>query len=369
MIEEYKKTIFIVDDTTEIIDILETILSKDYNIKFALNGEKALKKLFGSNDLPDLILLDIMMPEINGYDVCKRLKENEKTQQIPVIFVSAMDEVDDETKGFNLGAVDYITKPFNTAIVKTRVKTHIELSEARKTLERNNEQLKSVLKLREDMADMIMHDMRNMLGTIMGYSDLLIAKHDIPSKYIKYVQNIHTQSQHLNSFLNDMLIMAKTEKTQLVLNRSLVDLSHIFYFLESVHSIVASSKGIRLVFESIGDPRCISLDVKLFQRVLDNLISNALKFSPPESKVVVKAEYPQLETDKTRIYVIDEGMGIPEEHHNRLFKKFEIIEAKAHGVHQIGFGLAFCKMVVDAHNGNIFVKNNSPTGAVFTIEL
>ncbi len=368
MSEDHRKTVLIVDDTPEIVKILDKILNNDYNIKVVLNGEKALKKAFAQEPL-DLILLDIMMPEMDGYEVCKRLKANETTQKIPVIFISAMDEVNDETKGFDVGAVDYIIKPFSPAIVKARVKTHIELGAARRGLEKQNEQLQSILKLREDMANMIVHDMRNPVGAIMGYSDLLIMKQCISLQYLKYIQNIQKQAHQLNTFLNDMLIMAKTEKTQLVLNRSSIDLGAIFHSLEGVHAVTADSRGIKLIIESPQNSHQLSLDIKLFQRVLDNLIANALKFSPSESKVTVRTEYPESGTPKVRIQVIDEGRGIAKDDQERIFNKFEVVELKNKNIPQTGFGLAFCKTVVEAHGGHIFVTDNTPMGSIFNIEL
>jgi serine phosphatase RsbU (regulator of sigma subunit) len=132
------KTVLVVDDTPENIDLLDGVLNQDYKIKAALNGEKAVK-IAGSENPPDIILLDIMMPGMDGYEVCRRLKSEVKTQDIPVIFVTSMREVEDETKGLEVGAIDYITKPISPAIVKARVKNHLELKEAREYLKNQNE--------------------------------------------------------------------------------------------------------------------------------------------------------------------------------------------------------------------------------------
>ena len=133
-----KSTVLVVDDTPENIDLLDGILNRDHKIKAALNGEKALK-IAGSENPPDIILLDIVMPDMDGYEVCRRLKSDAKTQDIPVIFVTSMSEVEDETKGLDIGAIDYITKPISPAIVQARVKNHLELKEAREYLKNQNE--------------------------------------------------------------------------------------------------------------------------------------------------------------------------------------------------------------------------------------
>jgi sigma-B regulation protein RsbU (phosphoserine phosphatase) len=135
-----KGTVLVVDDSPENIDLLGGVLSQDYKIKVALNGEKALK-IAGSEKPPDIILLDIMMPGMDGYEVCRRLKSDPKTRDIPVIFITSMSEVEDETKGLALGAIDYITKPIRSPIVQARVKSHLELKEARELLKNQNKTL------------------------------------------------------------------------------------------------------------------------------------------------------------------------------------------------------------------------------------
>jgi sigma-B regulation protein RsbU (phosphoserine phosphatase) len=140
-------TVLVVDDTPDNIDLLDGVLNRDYKVKAALNGEKALK-IAESDNPPDIILLDIMMPGMDGYEVCRRLKSDAKTQDIPVIFVTSMSEIEDETKGLDVGAIDYITKPISPAIVKARIKNHLELKEAREYLKNQNEILEQQVEKR-----------------------------------------------------------------------------------------------------------------------------------------------------------------------------------------------------------------------------
>jgi sigma-B regulation protein RsbU (phosphoserine phosphatase) len=137
-----KYTILLVDDSPENIDLIGDVLKQTYNIKVALNGEMALK-IARSDNPPDIILLDIMMPNMDGYEVCQRLKSDTQTHDIPVIFVTSMGDIEDETKGLEIGAIDYIAKPINSGIVKARVKNHLELKEAREYLKNQNEILES----------------------------------------------------------------------------------------------------------------------------------------------------------------------------------------------------------------------------------
>ena len=196
-----KSTILVVDDTPENIDVLNGILKPEYQIKVALNGEKALK-VAQSDPQPDLILLDIMMPDIDGYEVCQRLKSDPKTAKIPIIFVSAMTEVTDETKGFSLGAVDYITKPVSPAIVRARVKNHLSLTAARQQLETLSQKLGKYLSpqiyrsIFEGTRDTLLETSRKKLtiffSDIVGFT---ARTDDMESEDLTYI---------LNSYLNIM---------------------------------------------------------------------------------------------------------------------------------------------------------------------
>lgn len=146
MSEAIKHTILVVDDTPENIEILVGILGDEYKVKVAINGEKALA-IANSDSPPELILLDIMMPNMDGFEVCKRLKENPKTSEIPVIFVTAKGETEDESRGFELGASDYITKPISAPIVKVRVKTHLELFMKNRMLNEKVEELQKSIRI------------------------------------------------------------------------------------------------------------------------------------------------------------------------------------------------------------------------------
>ena len=162
-----KPKVLLVDDVSENIQILMETLKNEYAIIAATNGERALK-LALAEPMPDIILLDIMMPEMDGYEVCKRLKKNEKTRNIPVIFVTAMQEMEDEKMGFDVGAVDYITKPVSPPIVRARVKNHLALEFAKRTLEEQNQELREAVRLREDVEKITRHDLKSPLNMIIG---------------------------------------------------------------------------------------------------------------------------------------------------------------------------------------------------------
>jgi two-component system sensor histidine kinase/response regulator len=363
----YSSTILIVDDEPSARDTLEALLFREgYELAFAASGPEALARL--DELAPDVILLDVMMPGMDGFKVCQRLKTDKRWRNIPIILVTGLDSKEDLALGLSVGADDFLSKPVNGLELRARVRSMLRIK-------KQHDELEVTLRLREDLADMIVHDMRNPLTSILGWSELLLTRNLTTPESLECMDRIHTQARRLNSFLNDMLILAKMKAGKPILNRSIVDVNQLVLEVEKSHSVIARSKRIHLAIDLPDESRQISLDTNLFQRMLDNLVSNALKFSPSESTVTLHVEYPEAKTaspsqePRVRIQVLDEGPGIAEEHRDRIFDKFEIVALKGRDLSQVGLGLAFCKMVVEAHGGQIFVDANEPEGAVFTVEI
>ena len=178
-------------------------------------------------------------------------------------------------------------------------------------------------------------------------------------------------ADRLDSFINDMLMLAKMEHRSLHLNLKESDINQLVLDAEKHFSIVAKSKGIQLNLILPSPPLVISMDSNLFRRIIANLLINALQFSPKNTTVTLNLSAVHTTNNEIhlRMQVIDEGQGIPEEYRNRIFEKFEVVDLKKKGVKQIGLGLTFCKMAVDAHGGKIFVRPNNPKGSVFTVEI
>jgi signal transduction histidine kinase len=337
------------------------LFNEGYNLTFATSGFETLNYL--EKEMPDVILLDVLMPEMDGLEVCTRIRANKRWRHIPIILVTVLDDQEDLVRGLEAGADDFLHKPVNEPELRARVRSMLRIK-------KQYDELQAALRLREDLAYMIVHDMRSPLTTIQGFSELLLLKNVVPREHRDDIQQVHVQARRLNSFLNDMLIVAKTESGELILKRSSVDPCQLLVGMKENHEVIAQSKGIQILLDLPSESRPVLLDENLFQRVLDNLISNALKFSPAESKITLKLEYPPSNSKfQIRLQVIDEGPGIPEEHQARIFDKFEIVALKQRGITQVGLGLTFCKMVIDAHAGKICVESNSPTGSIFTIEV
>jgi signal transduction histidine kinase len=362
-----RNTILVVDDEFHAQDIMEGFLSPEgYELAFAASGAETLDCL--RTRPPDVILLDVLLPDMDGFEVCRQIKAEADWQHIPVIIVTVLGGKVDLIRGFEAGADDFLHKPVNELELRARVRSMVRIK-------KQYDELKANLELREDLARMIMHDMRAPLNIIAGYSKLSQEVDIDTDQKTEFAQKIEDQARRLNSFLTDMLVVAKMEAGQLILNRSLVDINDLVNQIKTSHGVIAQSNGVRLEINLPANSREVSVDPNLFHRVLDNLVSNALKFSPAGSTVWVNIENlpgtyePQTDMSSIRVKVVDEGPGIPEDHRDRIFDKFEVAALQRRGVAQVGLGLAFCKMVIDAHGGWIRVDENQPEGSIFTVEI
>lgn len=358
--------ILIVDDEPTARETLADLLAlQEYTLGFAANGQETLACMVEFQ--PDLVLLDVMMPHMDGYEVCRRLKADKKWLNVPVILVTALDGRDDLVRGLDAGADEFLSKPVNGAELRARVRSMLRIKKA-------YDDLFSTLKLREELADMIVHDMKNLLNTISHYTELLLLRDTLQPAETEMVNGINLQLHRLDTFANDILLVAKMEENRLILHRTKVDVNQLVKNVQSNHRVVAESKQIGMVADLPADSKPMPLDKNLFSRVLDNLLSNALKFSPAESAVTIRVAYSDNnssgpESAALCLQVIDNGPGVPANQHDKIFDKFKIIDLKKKGISQIGLGLAFCKMVVEAHGGRIYVTDNEPQGAIFNIEI
>ena len=356
-------TILIVDDESVARDVLEGFLFREgYKLTYASNGPEALALVKKSP--PDTILLDVMMPEMDGFKVCQRLKSDGRWRHIPIILVTALGGKDDLVRGLDAGADDFLNKPVNDLELRARVRSVLRIKQ-------QYDDLQAALSMREDLAHMIVHDMRTPLSAIIGYSDLLLMQNKLASEQAETINKISAEARRLNSFMNDMLMVAKMEAEQLIVNRTPVDMIQLIRRAIESHEVMAHSKGIEFRLDMPPESQKVLVDQNLIQRLLDNLISNALKYSPPKSVVTLSLKYLQgtnTPTPQFQLNVLDQGIGIAPEDRERIFDKYAIAALKHKGS-QVGLGLAFCKMVADAHQGRIYVEANEPVGSVFTVEI
>jgi signal transduction histidine kinase len=360
-----KPQILIVDDEPYARQAVEMLLMKEsYELFFAEDAHEALAQL--DDEIPDVILSDVMMPNMDGFELCQRIKRNPKWTHVPIILVTALDSKQDLARGLEAGADDFLHKPINGLELRARVRSMLRIK-------LRHDELQAALQMRQDLANMIVHDIRSPLSTILIYCDLLEAELD---GHVDTLETIRGEANRLSSFLTDMLMMAKMEHGRLMLSQSPVDVNVLATAVRDSYEPMARLKEINLTLELPEESRKLSLDANLWRRVLDNLVSNAIKFSPTGGNITLRLQYDGAgvtsdngSSPHLKLQVIDEGPGIAQEHFETIFDKFKIVATGRRDVKQVGLGLAFCKMVVEAHNGRIFVAANEPRGSIFTVEL
>jgi signal transduction histidine kinase len=358
-------SILIVDDTAENLRLLTNMLGdKGFEVRPVTSGRQALQA--AERSAPDLVLLDITMPEMDGYEVCRRLKEHAALRDIPVIFLTALTDTADKLKAFGAGGVDYISKPFQIDEVLARVKAHIALRRAQKELAENYERLRELEKVRDHLVHLIVHDMRSPLAIIMGNLDLMqMLEEDKLSPEAAVRLNSAAQGvRNLTNMTNDLLDVSKMEEGKLTLKLARCDVVALAREVAEGISTLDTSRTITVDGDG---PVQASCDAGIVQRIFQNLLSNAVKHTPDGSTVRVTAVEAG---DKVRISVIDSGPGVPAEAREKIFEKFGAVETRSdQKYHSVGLGLAFCKLAVQAHGGRIGVDDGEKGGGVFWFEL
>lgn len=378
--------ILIVDDTESNIDVLVDILGDQYDLSIAMSGERALK--LAMEDTPDLILLDIMMPGINGYDTCRKLKESPETLGIPVIFVTARSEVEDEFLGFTVGGVDYITKPLSADIVLSRVRTHIELKQHRDYLEELAEKRAHQLIHAERLATLgtlsagIAHEISSPLMVISGYAEIIddsfdrIEKILIPTNTdpVKPDTSIIAEFQDCRDNTHGIIDGVQRIKTLIGNMRKFSRKGNTEKCLQDIEPSIHTALNLcrykvkHLSGLTLSIPPSlpkVMMNSQQIEQVLINLISNAADAmdSVADAALEVSAE---TENQTLRIRICDNGPGISEAIKDRIWDAFYTTKDSDRGT---GLGLSISKGIIEDHNGTVHSENLPGKGAVFIIEL
>jgi two-component system sensor histidine kinase/response regulator len=354
--------VLVVDDTPANLQLLVGMLKeRGLKVRPVPSGEMALRAVQASR--PDLILLDITMPGMDGYEVIARLKENEATRDIPVLFISALNETTDKVRSFQAGGVDYITKPFQLEEVEARVRTHLELCRQRAELKRSYEQLRDLERLRDDLTQMIVHDMRSpLVGLQLSMEVLSLSDYAREESNARMLRNANQAIAVLIQMVNQVLDVSRIESGQLKVNPKSCDVAAL------VREVIDSTRvlaGRKSVSTDASAPVMAEVDSDLIKRVLENLVGNALKFTPATGTVRVTLAR---NADGVRVEVSDNGPGIAAEDHQRIFEKFGQLEGRQK-FRGSGLGLTFSKLAVEAHGGAIGVISAVGAGSTFWFTL
>ena len=352
--------VLVVDDIPKNLQVVGTMLrNAGYAVMPATSGARALEGV--RVQLPDLILLDLMMPEMDGLEVCRRLKADPLTQEIPIMFLTASNEMEHLVKGFEGGAVDYVTKPFNAPELLARVRTHLELKHARQQLREINEE-------KNEFMGIAAHDLRNPLGAVKGYAELILEEPEMPRSDLQdSAQRIREATARMLEMVQNLLDANRIERGEMKLHLMPTDLGQLISAVIEAQRPRAAAKQQQLHLQNEAAGVRVDVDPNVTVQILENLVSNAVKYSPPGKNIFARLKH---ETSSVRIEVQDEGPGLSAEDQKKLFGKFARLSAKpTGGEHSTGLGLSIVKKMVEAMNGRVWCESEPGKGATFIVVL
>lgn len=355
--------IMIVDDTPVNLRLLDGMLrGQGYRVRSFPRGRLALTAAL--NEPPDLILLDINMPEMNGYQVCEQMKADKRLADIPIIFLSALNETLDKIRAFGCGGVDYITKPFQFQEVQVRIETQLNLRKLQQNLSAQNDELRAMEVLRDDLVHMVVHDLRAPLTALTASLDFLIssAKSNLSKVEKTCATNAFHGALQLADMINTLLDINRMESGKMPLSLESENLVSIARAAADTLTPLLQQRQVHLDVPETPPMACC--DATLIRRLLTNLIDNAIRHTDSQGEICIAFHS---EDGFVIVSVTNDGPEIPAEYHDKIFQKFGQVGAKQ--AHTTGLGLTFCKLAIEAHGGSIGIRSEPGQGCTFWFTL
>jgi len=371
--EDYK--VLIVDDLPKNIMVLgNNLMNENYQIAYARSGKEAIE-LSQKNNF-DLILLDVMMPEMDGYETCERILANPKTSRVPIIFITAKNDYESIIKGFEVGAKDYVTKPFNSKELLARVRTHLELKRSTEALEALNKNLESIVdertellvdanrklnqldKAKSSFLGIISHEIRTPLNGIFGSVEMLKDIHE-DEETTEIVQIISESADRLLKFSELSSLITELNIDHYRLERDKVNLTDIINLVIKKEFINSDEYNhVDIVFEQDTKEFIIDAEIKLIKKIISDVINNSIKFAEEAVKIDICITQ---EAGYTALKIHDNGVGFPQ---SILLDSLQAFQSDAETYYEgKGLSLAAAKLIMDAHSGHIEVYNIDSGGA------
>lgn len=356
----HKSTILIVDDHPDNLKVLmDYLVQADFNVLLATGGPAALQQV--QQLPPDLILLDIMMPEMDGFETCRRLKALPEIQEIPIVFMTALSDLTHKINGFEAGAVDYVTKPLQQEEVLMRVNTHLTMQRQKKELQRLNRQLTELNATKNRFFSIIAHDLKGAFAPLLSYIELLVES--VEQDNWQDVKQIVLAMQNAGKtnfrLLDNLLSWARLQSEGIEFQPRPLNLAVVVQETLQLLEPIARQKGINLT-HTVAPGTTVYADTHMLSTVLRNLVSNALKFTHPRGEVTISA---QAAAGEVELVVADTGIGIAPAYLPRLFQiDHNYRRAGTQNERGTGLGLILCKELVEKNGGRIWAESEEKQG-------
>ena len=364
VISHSEYTVLVVDDVVSNVLLLKVLLTNEkFKVITAGNGKEALSQAV--NARPDLILLDVMMPEMNGFEVAERLKADSETQHIPIIFLTALNTTADIVKGFKVGANDFISKPFNKEELVIRVTHQISLIAAKRIIMKQTEELRKIIMGRDKLYSVIAHDLRSPMGSIKMVLNMLILS--LPSEQIgkemfDMLSMANQSTEDVFSLLDNLLKWTKSQIGKLNVVYQDFDIVGNIASVIEIFNLVAGMKNIKVNFPVHGKIE-VHADMDMMKTILRNLLSNAIKFSYNDSEILVNAG---IEGDKVIVSVKDTGKGMGEEDQKKLLNtETHFSKYGTNNEEGSGLGLLLCQDFAVKNGGHLWFESEEGKGSTF----
>ncbi|MDH6535284.1 hybrid sensor histidine kinase/response regulator [Parabacteroides sp. 52] len=360
---DYK--VLIVDDVPTNVMLVQAILKKEgYTILTADNGAKALT--LAKEQHPNLVLLDIMMPEMDGYEVLQHLKSNPETNDIPVIIMSALSDMQSIVKGYQLGAIEYVTKPFQREELLKRVSHRFELF----SIKRIKQELENTIESRDTLYSVVAHDLRSPLGSLKMMINailLMVDKRTVGEEVYDMLQMINKTSEEIYLLLDNLLKWAKNRLKRQSIYKQQIDVNSIISSTADIYTSMAQQKGVSLIQEGLECKLEGEVDIDMLKTIVRNLISNAIKFSFTGGTITISS---RTEGDYIIVSIKDTGKGIKAEDQNKLLK--QNTHFTTYGTDNekgSGLGLMLIKDFIELHRGKLWFESEEGKGSTFFFSI
>jgi len=362
---DYK--ILIVDDVVSNVLLLKILLTNEkFQVCTANNGRMCIEQ--AKKEKPDLILLDVMMPELNGFDTAVILKKEPETMEIPIIFLTALNNPSDLVHGFQVGANDFLTKPFNKEELVMRVMHQIQLVAAKRIIVRQNEELRRTIQNRDKMYSVIAHDLRSPMASIRMVLNLtvnMVSPDTVGEEIFSLLDKANRESEETHDLLDNLLKWTKSQTGRLNVVYQHVELDDVVPGVVDIFKMIAEMKKINLVYLPAEEKLTVHADNDMIKTVIRNFISNAIKFTPEGKGIEV---FYQREGDFARISVRDHGVGIAADRVDTIFHKGETTYGTG-GEEGSGLGLQLCQDFARKNGGDAYVESVEGEGSTFSFTI